>query len=724
MEVMLYSALALGFVSLIYALCKKAWIEKQDPGSAKLQEISKAIRDGAMAFMVREYKVMIVVVTAVTILLVSFKAGDLKWIGVSFVLGAFLSGLAGLIGMRAATRANCCTAHAAQEGLVKALNVAFTGGSVMGLSVVGLAIIGLAGLCLFYIRFLGVSATDPESMVTLAEIISGYSLGASSVALFARVGGGIFTKAADVGADLAGKVIQGIPEDDPRNPATIADNVGDNVGDVAGLGSDLCESYIASIIGAMVLGAEMLRSMTFMVLPLGVASVGILASIIGTFFVTTKEGGDPHRALNFGTIGASALMLVGVFFLIQVVVPADGFVVPAKVATEAIAAVAAPAAVAEGLLNEPAQALLPPVILESYTRMGLFLAICAGLIGGVVIGLVTQHYTADDTKAVMEIARQSQTGPATNIIAGIQVGMLATGWPVVVLVAAILTAFHFAGLYGIAIAAVGMLGTTGIQLAVDAYGPIADNAGGLAEMSQMPAAVRERTDKLDAVGNTTAAIGKGFAIGSAALTALALFVAFKESAGLEVIDVTKAKVICGLLFGAMLPYVFTSFIMGAVGRAAFQMIEEVKRQFREIKGIMSGEGKPDYVACVDIATKAALREMMLPSLSAVILPVVIGALGGAEMLGGMLVGVTASCVMLALFMANSGGAWDNAKKYIEGGHYGGKGSDAHKAAVIGDTVGDPFKDTAGPAIDIVLKLMSVVSLIIVKMPFVAAPLFR
>ncbi len=691
MDVMLYSALVLGVISLSYALYRKSWIERQDPGNEKLQEISKNIRDGAMAFMVREYKVMVVVVVAVAALLIAFKTRpgglNLRWIGLSFVLGAILSGLAGLIGMRAATRANACTANAAQKGLVPALHVAFTGGSVMGLSVVGLAVIGLSSLVLFYVRFLGVSADNPQSMIDLMEIVSGYSLGASSVALFARVGGGIFTKAADVGADLAGKVIQGIPEDDPRNPATIADNVGDNVGDVAGLGSDLCESYIASIIGAMVLGAEMLKSMTFMALPLGVASVGILSSIIGTFFVRTREGGNPRKALSLGTIGASVLMLVGVFFLLQVTLPD---------------------AAMEGV---------------GFTRMGLFLAICAGLVGGVLVGLITEYYTADDTKAVMEVARQSQTGAATNIIAGIQVGMLATGWPVVVLVAAMLGAYHFAGLYGIAIAAVGMLGTTGIQLAIDAYGPIADNAGGLAEMSKMPAAVRERTDKLDAVGNTTAAIGKGFAIGSATLTALALFVAFKESAGLEVIDITKAKVMGGLLFGAMLPYVFTSFIMGAVGRAAFQMIEEVKRQFREIKGIMDGEGKPDYVSCVDIATKAAIREMILPSLAAVTLPVLVGGLGGTEMLGGVLVGVTASCVMLALFTANSGGAWDNAKKYIEGGHYGGKGSDAHKAAVVGDTVGDPFKDTAGPAMDIVLKLMSVVSLIIVKMGFVTNPLF-
>ncbi|MCK5805245.1 MAG: sodium-translocating pyrophosphatase, partial [Lentisphaeria bacterium] len=603
-NLLLWSALALSIVSLGFAFMKINWIWKQDRGSDKIKEIGKAISDGAMAFMVREYKIMGIVIAAVFVILLVSKTGSLRLIAGSFILGALFSGLAGLIGMKAATRANMCTATSAQSGLIKALNVAFTGGSVMGLSVVGLALMGLAALTMGYMKFL----PDAE-LYTIMEIISGYSLGASSIALFARVGGGIFTKAADVGADLVGKVEKGIPEDDPRNPATIADNVGDNVGDVAGLGSDLCESYIASIIGAMVLGAEHLHSKNFMVLPLGIAAVGIVTSIIGTFFVRTKEGGNPQRALNYGTIGASLLMLVGCYPLIAWFVP-NGFVPPVLAA-----------AATEGP--------------EAFTVLRLFLAIASGLIGGVLIGLVTEHYTADNTKAVIEIADQSQTGAATNIISGIRVGMLATGWPVVILVIVIMSSYQLAGLYGIAIAAVGMLGTTGIQLAVDAYGPIADNAGGLAEMAQLAPVVRERTDKLDAVGNTTAAIGKGFAIGSAALTAIALFVAFKEAADIDTIDITKSHVISGLLFGAMLPYVFSSFLMGAVGRAAFQLIREVQRQFREIKGIFEGTAKPDYVACVDIATKAAIREMIVPSLSAVVLPVLVGYLGGKEMLGGM-----------------------------------------------------------------------------------------
>ena len=506
-------------------------------------------------------------------------------------------------------------------------------------------------------------------------IISGYSLGASSVALFARVGGGIFTKAADVGADLVGKVEKGIPEDDPRNPATIADNVGDNVGDVAGLGSDLCESYIASIIGAVVLGGS-LNEISLVVLPLIIAGAGILSSIIATFFVKTKEGGDPQKALNFGTIGAAILLLIASFPIVRFMVPET---------------------------------------IGSTSNMGISLSIVTGLVAGVLIGIITEFYTGDGKKPVIQIANQSKTGPATNIITGIEVGMQATGIPVVILGIAIILAFQFAGLYGIAIAALGMLGTTGIQLAVDAYGPIADNAGGLAEMAAMAPEVRERTDKLDAVGNTTAAIGKGFAIGSAALTALSLFVAFKEVAGIETIDVTKPTVVVGLLLGGMLPYVFSSFVIGAVGRAAFKMIQEVRRQFREIPGILEGTTPPDYVKCVDIATTAAIKEMVIPGISAVVIPIIVGFAAGAEMLGGVLVGTTISGIMLALFMANSGGAWDNAKKHIEGGAHGGKGSEAHKAAVIGDTVGDPFKDTAGPAMDIVIKLMSTVALVIAPM---------
>ncbi len=671
MDRMLFLPLIAGAISLLYAFVKTGWVIRQDPGDEKVQEIGSAIRSGAMAFLKREYKILSVIVAAVAILLFFSEQGAGRLVAVSFLVGALFSALAGLIGMNAATYANTRTAHGAKSGLVRALNIAFNGGSVMGLSVVGLAIIGLTGLLIIYGKIFGMDGETLNALVL--PIISGYSLGASSVALFARVGGGIFTKAADVGADLVGKVEAGIPEDDPRNPATIADNVGDNVGDVAGLGSDLCESYIGSIIGAMVLGGT-LRDMSLVILPLMLAGVGIIASIIATFFVRTKEGGNPQSALNLGTIGASVLTLIAAYPVVTTLAPAtfDG----------------------------------------GYTAFGIYIAIISGLIGGVLIGIITEYYTADGKKPVAEIARQSSTGPATNIISGLGVGMMATGWPVVMLCLAIWFAFYFAGLYGIAIAAIGMLATTGIQLAVDAYGPIADNAGGLAEMAGMPHEVRERTDKLDAVGNTTAAIGKGFAIGSAALTALALFVAFKETAGLKVIDVTEARVVIGVILGGMLPYVFSSFIMGAVGRAAFTMIEEVRRQFREIKGVLEGTTKPDYVSCVDIATSAALKEMIIPGISAVIIPVLVGYLGGAQMLGGLLVGTTVSGIMLALFMANSGGAWDNAKKHIEGGAYGGKGSEAHKAAVIGDTVGDPFKDTAGPAMDIIIKLMSVVSLVI------------
>ncbi len=668
---LLFLPLIAGVISLLYAFIKTGWVIRQDPGDEKVQEIGAAIRSGAMAFLKREYKILSVIVAAVAILLFFSEKGASRLVAVSFLVGALFSALAGLIGMNAATYANTRTAHGARSGLVRALNIAFNGGSVMGLSVVGLAIIGLTGLLIIYGKIFGMDGETLNSLVL--PMISGYSLGASSVALFARVGGGIFTKAADVGADLVGKVEAGIPEDDPRNPATIADNVGDNVGDVAGLGSDLCESYIGSIIGAMVLGGT-LRDMNLVILPLMLAGVGIIASIIATFFVRTKEGGNPQAALNLGTIGASVLTLIAAYPVVTMMAP-------------------------EGVAG-------------GYSAFGIYIAIISGLIGGVLIGIITEYYTADGKKPVADIARQSSTGPATNIISGIGVGMMATGWPVVMLSLAIWFAFYFAGLYGIAIAAIGMLATTGIQLAVDAYGPIADNAGGLAEMSGMPHEVRERTDKLDAVGNTTAAIGKGFAIGSAALTALALFVAFKETAGLEVIDVTEARVMIGVLIGGMLPYVFSSFIMGAVGRAAFTMIEEVRRQFREMKGVLEGTTKPDYVACVDIATAAALKEMIIPGISAVIIPVLVGYLGGAQMLGGLLVGTTVSGIMLALFMANSGGAWDNAKKHIEGGAYGGKGSEAHKAAVIGDTVGDPFKDTAGPAMDIIIKLMSVVSLVI------------
>ncbi|MDA3899400.1 MAG: sodium-translocating pyrophosphatase [Spirochaetes bacterium] len=673
-SLLLYFPLGAGVLSLLFAFYRVLWVGKQNPGSETLKEISHAIRSGAFAFLKREYKVLAIIVACVAILLVIGEHGATRLVAVSFIVGALLSGTAGLIGMHAATLANSRTAHSAKTGLASALTVAFTGGSVMGLSVVGLSIIGLSGLLLIYTAIFGFEIMTLKD--TVLPIINGYSLGASSVALFARVGGGIFTKAADVGADLVGKVEAGIPEDDPRNPAVIADNVGDNVGDVAGLGSDLCESYIGSIIGAMVLGGAAL-SVRLVVLPLIIAAIGIIMSIIGMFFVRTKEGGNPQNALNFGTIGASVLMLIFTF-------PAVWYLAPRTFSYENI----------------------------SYSSMGIIIAIIAGLICGVLIGMVTEYYTADNRKPVINIARASTTGAATNILGGLQVGMVATGMPVILLAAAIMVAYQAAGLYGIAIASMGMLATTGIQLAVDAYGPIADNAGGIAEMAAMEPEVRERTDKLDAVGNTTAAIGKGFAIGSATLTALALFVAYKETVGLTMIDATRPRVLVGLLMGGMLPYVFSSFLIGSVGKAAFSMIEEVRRQFRTIEGLLAGKAKPDYVKCVDIATKAAIREMIVPGVLAVLVPVVVGFFGGAEMLGGVLVGVMISGVMLALFMANSGGAWDNAKKHIEGGAFGGKGSDAHKASVIGDTVGDPFKDTAGPSMDILIKLMSVVSLVI------------
>ncbi|HAK44668.1 MAG TPA: sodium-translocating pyrophosphatase [Spirochaeta sp.] len=672
---LLYLPLAAGVLSLFFAFYKFKWVGKQSPGNEKMIEISSAIKDGSMAFLKQEYKVLLLIAVAVAILVTLPERGFLKLVALSFGVGALFSGLAGFIGMKAATNANSRTTEAARQGIVPALRVAFNGGSVMGLSVVGLSIIGLSGLMIIYTKFFGADIVSLND--TVIPILSGYSLGASLVALFARVGGGIFTKAADVGADLVGKVETGIPEDDPRNPATIADNVGDNVGDVAGLGSDLCESYIGSIIGAVTLGGT-IGNAELVYLPLIIAGLGVIVSMIATAFVRTKEGGNPQSALNFGTIGAAVVMVIAS-------APVILFLAPKTF-------------IAGG---------------QTYTNMGIFYAIIVGLLSGVLIGIITEYYTADGKKPVLDIARQSQTGAATCIISGIEKGMLATGLPVVMLSIGIYVSYLAAGLYGIAFAALGMLATTGIQLAVDAYGPVADNAGGLAEMAQLPAEVRERTDKLDSVGNTTAAIGKGFAIGSAAFTALSLFVAFKEKAGIEVIDVTKPIVVCGLLIGGMLPYVFSSFVIGAVGRAAFKMIEEVRRQFRELPGILEGTDKPDYVSCVDIATQAAIKEMVIPGISAVVIPVIIGYAAGPEMLGGVLVGVTVSGIMLALFMANSGGAWDNAKKYIESGNYGGKGSEAHKAAVIGDTVGDPFKDTAGPAMDIVIKLMTIVALIIV-----------
>jgi len=711
-----------GILAMLYAFWKTNWINKQDQGNDRMVKIGQSIADGAMAFLKAEYRVLAIFVFIVAILLglAANSIGDSLLISFSFLVGALASGLAGFLGMRVATKANNRTTHAAQTGLAKALNVAFTGGSVMGLSVVGLGVLGVTGLFLIYIKSGAFGPAGSIDYKSLIQALTGFSLGASSIALFARVGGGIYTKAADVGADLVGKVEAGIPEDHPLNPATIADNVGDNVGDVAGMGADLFESYVGAIIGSMVLGWSISNgNINFVLLPLFIAGAGIVVSIIGTFMVSVKEGGDPQKALNIGEFGSSAIMVVVMYFLIKCVIGDISFGA------------------------------------ESYNAFGIFAATLFGLGAGLGIGLVTEHYTGTGTGPVKSVVDQSITGSATNIIAGLGVGMQSTFLPMIMIAIAIVGAHHFAGLYGVAMAALGMLANTGIQLAVDAYGPISDNAGGIAEMAGLDAKVRERTDKLDAVGNTTAAIGKGFAIGSAALTTLALFAAFSEVIRAKtgealIINISDPIVMAALFIGAMLPFLFSSMAMGAVGRAAMSMIEEVRRQFRDIPELKaalevmnkgdesnwSEEDKSTYEAgldsadhgkCVEISTQAAIKEMMLPGLLAIISPIIIGLIGnqfgmGPEALGGLLAGVTVSGVAMAIFQSNAGGAWDNAKKMIEegveiNGQKYSKGSDPHKAAVVGDTVGDPFKDTSGPSLNILIKLMSVVSLVVAPFLF-------
>ena len=655
MERLIYFAPVLGICALLFAFYLTKKVGKQDAGTDRMKEIAAFIHEGARAFLTVEYKILVVFV-AVLFVLIGIGIGN--WVtAVCFLVGALFSTAAGYIGMNVATKANVRTAAAAKDsGMNKALSIAFSGGAVMGMCVVGF---GLFGAGVVYI------------LTKNPDVLSGFSLGASSIALFARVGGGIYTKAADVGADLVGKVEAGIPEDDPRNPAVIADNVGDNVGDVAGMGADLFESYVGSLVSAITLGVVYAKE-SGAIFPLVIAALGVLASVIGCFFVKGDENSSPHKALKYGSYSAAIVVMIGSLILSKMFF--NGF-------KEAI-------------------------------------AIIFGLVVGLLIGVITEIYTSGDYRFVKKIAQQSETGPATTVISGIAVGMQSTAVPIILIAIGIIGAYSFSGLYGIALAAVGMLSTTGITVAVDAYGPIADNAGGIAEMSGLPSEVRNITDKLDAVGNTTAAMGKGFAIGSAALTALALFVSYAQAVGLfeEGINLLDYKVIVGMFVGGMLPFLFSAFTMDSVSKAAYKMIEEVRRQFKTIPGILEGKGKPDYKSCVAISTQAALKEMLLPGVMAVLAPVFIGVVLGPDALGGLLGGALVTGVMLAIFMSNSGGAWDNAKKYIEDGHHGGKGSEAHRAAVVGDTVGDPFKDTSGPSINILIKLMTIVSLVF-------APLF-
>ena len=677
----LYLVLLGGVIALAFAYLKTRSIYKKEVNHPVLKEVSGHIAQGAMAFLSREYRVLTPFILAVAALLGGFNQGALRWQGAAFLLGCVTSGLAGYLGMKVATAANARTAQAAKDhGLPEALGVAFSGGTVMGMSVVGLALVGLFIVIFAGIQLFGQSEDTFNQLIL--PLATAFSLGASSIALFSRVGGGIFTKAADVGADLVGKVEAGIPEDDPRNPATIADNVGDNVGDVAGMGADLFESYVGSIVGAMILGltvqAEDGFKLTLMLLPLLIAFVGILASVLGTFFVRTSKGGNPQRALNTGTLGAAFLSTLLVLGLMVLLIGQQ---------TDAAG---------RGLWH-------------------IFLSTVTGLLAGVIIGQITEYYTGTHKRPVIEILKASETGSATAIISGVGVGMRSTFPTVLIIAAGILVSHLLAGLYGVGVAAVGMLMTLGIQLAVDAYGPIADNAGGLAEMAELPRSVRKITDSLDAVGNTTAAIGKGFAVGSAALTAIILLSSFRDQSGLSLVEITDAHVLVGVLIGAVIPFLFCALTMSAVGKAAHDMIAEVRRQFRALPGILTGQDKPDYRRCIDISTKSALREMLAPGLIALISPVLVGFLGGIPMLVGLLTGVTITGVALAIFLSNSGGAWDNAKKMAEEDEELGKGSDTYKATVVGDTVGDPFKDTAGPALNILIKLMSMVSLVIAPM---------
>ena len=697
MDNLIYVIPAMGVVGLLYTFIKFSWVNKQDAGNEKMKEISTYIADGAMAFLKAEYKILtyFVIIAALLLGIMGYTSVNSSWvIALAFISGAILSALAGFIGMKVATKANVRTAQAARTSLAKALQVSFTGGSVMGLGVAGLAVLGLGGLFIILKAIFAPGASvDSVEMERTIEILTGFSLGAESIALFARVGGGIYTKAADVGADLVGKVEAGIPEDDPRNPATIADNVGDNVGDVAGMGADLFGSYVATVLATMVLGRETASSDNFggmapILLPMLIASMGILFSIIGTFFVKISDSAGLHtavvqKALNLGNWGSIILTAIASYFLVMWLLPDTD------------------------------------MILRNYhfTKYGVYGAIFVGLVVGTLMSIITEYYTAMGKRPVMSIVRQSSTGHATNIIGGLAVGMESTLLPILVLASGIYMSYWCAGLYGVAIAAAGMMATTAMQLAIDAFGPIADNAGGIAEMCELPKDVREKTDILDAVGNTTAATGKGFAIASAALTALALFAAFVGIAKIDGIDIYRADVLAGLFVGAMIPFIFSSLAIRAVGQAAMAMVEEVRRQFRTIPGIMEGTGKPEYEKCVAISTDASIKKMMLPGAIALISPLIIGFIFGPQVLGGFLAGATVSGVLMGMFQNNAGGAWDNAKKSFEKGavinnetYF--KGSEPHKASVTGDTVGDPFKDTSGPSMNILIKLMSIISLVI------------